>query len=285
MRDRLVRLALAACVALLSGCSHAPETPGDKRVSGFYTDDAPLGALPVNLDSLAEPVPRPELLDAKANEPYDVFGKQYIPYREPVQYRKQGVISWYGRKFQGRRTWSGEIFDMYALTAAHPTLPIPSYARVTNLENGRSVVVRINDRGPFHAGRIMDVSYAAAYKLGFANVGSVMAEVEALLPGKTAQTAKSAGPDAADVQPVVHASVQPHGVYLQLGAFQSKTNAESFRDKLQPQLTELRLAADAPLREKLYRVQVGPFNSRDEARSAAARLREILGIQPVLVVR
>jgi rare lipoprotein A len=111
-----------------------------------------------------------------------VFGKDYLPDTSDRPFVEQGIASWYGRRFNGQRTSSGEVYDMYAMTAAHPTLPIPSYARVTNPSNGRSVIVRINDRGPFHSGRIIDLSFAAAYRLGYANVGSTMVQVERLLP-------------------------------------------------------------------------------------------------------
>ena len=279
MRPRLPFAALLF-LAVVTSC-HAQI----KRAGAIPADDGPSGPPPAELDALQDPELRAEPLNTAANAPYSVFGKQYVPYREPVQYRRQGVISWYGRRFHGKATWSGEIFDMYALTAAHPTLPIPSYARVTNLENGRSVVVRVNDRGPFHAGRIMDVSYAAAYKLGFSHLGSVMAEVEALAAGSAPAALTAAMPEPMDPRPTLHTSAEARGIYLQLGAFQSLLNAESFRDKIAPQLAELNLGHETPLRDKLYRVQVGPFLTRDEARRTAGRLRDTLGIQPVFVVR
>ena len=256
-----------------------------KRAGGFYSDDAPEGPPPVNLDALGDARPRPEPLDSRANEPYTVFGKEYAPYRALVEYRRQGTLSWYGRKFHGRRTWSGEIYDMNAMTGAHPTLPIPSYVRIRNLENGHVALVRINDRGPFHSGRIMDVSYAAAYKLGFVQTGSATVEVESILfrdaPGATLQ----ASAEAPDPPATLQSSLELRGIFLQLGAFSSAANADSFRDKLQPQLAEIRLSAHSLLRDKLHRVQVGPFKTRPEAGQAAEKLRELLGIRPVVVVR
>jgi len=168
----LARLALAAA---LSGCS----TPG-----GYYKGDGPGGKPPVDLDKVADAKPRSEPLSRGANEPYTALGRKYAPYTSLQAYRQRGVASWYGRKFHGKPTASGERYDMYAMTAAHTILPIPSYARVTNLANGRSVVVRINDRGPFQSDRIIDLSYAAAYKLGYITAGSTKVEVEAILPGK-----------------------------------------------------------------------------------------------------
>ena len=177
MRASFRSLARLALAAVLSGCaSHG----------GYYKGDGPGGPPPVNLDKIADATPWAEPLNRGANTPYSALGRKYVPYTSLKAYRERGVATWYGRKFQGKRTASGERYDMYAMSAAHTILPIPSYARVTNLANGRSVVVRINDRGPFHADRIIDLSYAAAYKLGYVGAGSAKVEVEAILPGKSA---------------------------------------------------------------------------------------------------
>jgi len=173
-----VRAPLVAVAALLAGCA----THG----GGYYKGDGPGGPPPVDLDRVADAKPRVESLNPGANTPYTALGRKYTPYTSLRPYRARGVATWYGRKFQGKRTASGERYDMYAMTAAHTILPIPSYARVTNLANGRSVVVRINDRGPFHSDRLIDLSYAAAYKLGYAVAGSATVEVEAILPGGNA---------------------------------------------------------------------------------------------------
>ena len=170
-------LASLALAAALSGCA----THG-----GYYKGDGPGGPPPVDLDKIADATPRAEPLNRGANEPYTALGRKYVPYTSLRAYRARGVATWYGRKFHGKKTSSGERYDMYAMSAAHTILPIPSYARVTNLANGKSVVVRINDRGPFHAERIIDLSYAAAYKLGYVNAGSAKVEVEAILPAKRA---------------------------------------------------------------------------------------------------
>jgi peptidoglycan lytic transglycosylase len=170
-------LALAAAAALVHfGCA----THG-----AYYKGDGPGGSPPVDLDKIADAKPRAEPLNRGANEPYNALGRKYVPYTSLQAYRARGVATWYGRKFHGKKTASGERYDMYAMTAAHTILPIPSYARVTNLANGRSVVVRINDRGPFHADRIIDLSYAAAYKLGYVSAGSAKVEVEAILLAKS----------------------------------------------------------------------------------------------------
>ncbi len=141
-----------------------PVTPPYKG-GGYYKDDGPGRNIPANLDQVPDAVPKAEPLHRYANDSYRVLGKTYQPMPADRPYKEKGLASWYGRKFHGRNTSSGEPYDMYAMTAAHATLPIPSYARVTNLNNGQSVLVRVNDRGPFHPGRIIDLSYTAAYKL------------------------------------------------------------------------------------------------------------------------
>jgi rare lipoprotein A len=171
------RISLLVLVFLLAGCGSAPQK------GGYYKDDGPGDRVPANV---ADAVPRAEPLHRFANRPYKALGKEYVPLTSLQPFRQRGMASWYGKRYHGRKTSSGEIYDMYAMSAAHPTLPIPSYARVTNLANGRSVVVRINDRGPFHAARVIDVSYAAAHKLGFIQAGAAQVEVESILPGKSA---------------------------------------------------------------------------------------------------
>jgi rare lipoprotein A len=159
----------------LTGCGSAPKT------GGYYKDDGPHEKPPANLDRIADAVPRAEPLHKFANRPYEALGKKYVPMTAVQPFRQRGAASWYGKRYHGQKTSSGEVYDMYQMTAAHPTLPIPSYVRVTSVANGKSVVVRINDRGPFHAGRIIDLSYVAAHKLGYIAAGSTQVEVEAIV--------------------------------------------------------------------------------------------------------
>ena len=192
---------LAALVAgfVLTGCgsqpareaprAEAPSTSPAPRVStprggGYYKDDGPDDMIPAGLDDIPDAEPRVEPLHRFANRPYHVMGQSFVPVTELRAFRQRGHASWYGRRFHGKPTSSGEPYDMYGMTAAHPTLPIPSYVRVTHLGNGRSVVVRVNDRGPFLRGRVIDLSYAAAHKLGYINTGSAEVEVEQILPGE-----------------------------------------------------------------------------------------------------
>ncbi len=175
-----------------------------KRGGAYYKDDGPADEIPDNLDDIADAQPRLEPLHRFANRPYVVLGKAYEPDTSLRSHQQRGVASWYGKKFHGQKTSIGEPYDMFSMTAAHPTLAIPSYARVTRVSNGRSVVVRVIDRGPFHADRVIDLSYAAAYRLGYVDQGSTEVEVESILPeGATtmtyAQVATAPRPAAAGV--------------------------------------------------------------------------------------
>jgi rare lipoprotein A len=169
--------ALSACAALLAACSTAPPSappapPAATPSTKYYKDDGPGEAPPANLEQIPDATPRLEPLHRFANRPYTVLGRDYVPATALRNYKERGIASWYGRKFHGQKTSIGETYDMYAMTAAHPTLPLPSFARVTNVATGKSVVVRVNDRGPFLHGRIIDLSYAAAYRVGIASKGS-----------------------------------------------------------------------------------------------------------------
>jgi rare lipoprotein A len=174
MRRPVAVLALV----LLAGCGSAP------KKGGYYKDDGPGANPPANLASIPDARPRLEPLHRFANRPYEAFGKKYVPLSSVQPFHQRGIASWYGKRFHGQKTASGEIYDMYAMSAAHPILPIPSYARITNLRTGAQVVVRINDRGPFHSGRVVDLSYAAAYRLGLLGTGSGEVEIESIIPGR-----------------------------------------------------------------------------------------------------
>ena len=277
--------------------------PPPRRGGGYYLDDGPGDAVP-DLERIPDAQPRAEPLNRFANNAYVVFGKEYVPERSVRPFRQRGLASWYGRKFHGQRTSSGEIYDMYAMTAAHPTLPIPSYARVTSVATGRSVVVRVNDRGPFWPGRVMDLSYAAAWKLGYVEQGSTMVEVEGIVPGSEVQVAAAPAapaatpaptPSAAPAPPVALADTAPPvdvavttesgGVYLQLAAFSARENAETFRARAALELASLDRPIEIYRKDGLFRLHVGPYRSRAEASAAAERLKDSLDVRPHVVVR
>ena len=205
---------MSVSTAALLGCLSAGCASGNpSRGGGYYLDDGPGKPDPERVARLMrepDPVPKHEPLLARANRPYRVMGQDFAPMTERKPYKKQGVASWYGQRFHGKPTSTGETYDMYQMTAAHPTLPLPSYARVTRLDNGRSVVVRVNDRGPFLRGRLIDLSYLAASKLGYVGKGHAEVEVELLNPadaGKgrtlTAQPAVKAVPGQARTLPAI----------------------------------------------------------------------------------
>ena len=176
---------------------------------------------------------------------------------------------------------------MFAMTAAHPTLPIPSYARVTNLKNGKSVVVRINDRGPFHSDRIIDLSFAAASKIGIAGPGSGQVEVERIFeapaPSAAALAAASTPAPATVETPMV--VEEPAGIWLQLGAFSSREGAESFRDHAARELSWLHEPIEISARDGMNRVRLGPYRNRTEAAAIGDKVRETLGFSPTLIAR
>ena len=174
------RFCIVVSLLILAGCGSSPQK------GGYYKDDGPHERPPANLDRIADAVPRAEPLHKYANRPYEALGKRFVPMTSVQPFKQRGLASWYGKRYHGQKTSSGEVYDMYAMTAAHPTLPIPSYARVTSVANGKSVVVRINDRGPFKSERVIDLSYVAAHKLGFIQAGQARVEVEAIVPGRTA---------------------------------------------------------------------------------------------------
>jgi len=319
-------------VAITSGCgtaakrepsvSKAPPT----RPGGYYLDDGPGDRPPADIDGIPDAVPRVEPLHRGASRPYVVMGRSYTPMTALAPYKARGIATWYGRRYHGKQTSSGEIYDMYAMTAAHPILPIPSYARVTNLQNGSSVVVRVNDRGPFLEHRLIDLSYTAAHRLGILAGGNAMVEVEAIIPGEDAATAVAsdaprrrppapaeAAPSPATGEnvlasgkretvpppappadePATVASTVPapqlpltsdaSGFYLQLGAFGSRENAESFLARLRAQVDWLALRIFP--RDGLYRIHAGPYSNALEARQIADRISQALGIRALLLTR
>ena len=286
-------ITIALALLLLSACStpsqrpatSAAEKPAATQGGGYLAGDGPGADAPANLDSIPDAVPKPEPLHRYANRPYSALGKTYTPLAATGNYKERGSASWYGKKFHGQHTSIGDTYDMYGMTAAHPTLPVPSYARVTNLANGKSVVVRVNDRGPFLHDRIMDLSYAAAYKLGYVNQGSAEVEVESLAATGNAPVAAAIEPvkvetvAATTVMPVMESDTAGK-VYLQLGAFRERQGAESFLAKMRAELGDSGKGIILQQKQGLTRVHIGPYASADAARRAANILAGRLGFKP-----
>jgi rare lipoprotein A len=265
-------LGVLAVVLALAACSSAPparQASTTPKAGGYYLDDGPDATPPTHLDQIPDAVPRNEPLHRYANRTYRVLGKTYTPQTARRAHRQEGLASWYGRRFHGKKTASGELYDMYAMTAAHPTLPIPSYARVTALDNGKSVVVRINDRGPFHGKRIIDLSYAAAHRLDYIRKGSTQVRVESIAPTAYPERGDASGSE----------------VYLQVGAFSRADNARQLRDRLAREL-ELDAGRITLVRKgSLHRVQLGPYPGEVAALADRSRVRERLDLNAVLVRR
>ncbi len=337
-----------AGILLLAGCASAPPAgaPAAGVTPAVLAQDGRDGAdarPPPNLDQVPDATPRMEAVRAGGpNKPYEVLGRSYVPFLDERPFVERGLASWYGRKFHGRRTSSGEPYDMYAMTAAHPTLPLPSYARVRNPANGREVVVRVNDRGPFHPGRIIDLSYTAALRLDLLR-GVAPVEVERItpeeiragtwrrgapayaqraVPAPIASPTGSAPEASASSVPIgpsrvavaasgqvdtfastraAGAAAEPSsqaaapgtgpaaatdgGFWVQLGAFRQRDGAVAFQrrvagefDWLAPWLAVVGDAA-------LFRLQAGPYPSRDQAREAAESIRAALQLVPLIVER
>ncbi len=297
--------ALAACggsptkAPSAEPASSARPAPAPVPSSKYYKDDGPGDDAPANVDSLPDAVPRLEPLHRFANRPYTVLGRDYVPATTLRPYRERGIASWYGRKFHGEKTSIGETYDMYAMTAAHPTLPLPSYARVTSVASGRSVVVRINDRGPFLHDRVIDLSYAAAAKLGIAQKGSGEVVVEAILPAGTPTFAVGAPlPPVAGARPAPAPAASPSdgpgsvpvvseegGFVVQLGAFANYVNAQNFVAHLANQIAPVGVEPSVRQVNGLFRVYIGPYAAREDAKRMADRLRDALGLASTIAVQ
>ncbi len=340
----LYSLLLAGCGSVLKVPASAdpvpsrpmPAAPGAKEAvpalpaagsgrGGYYQDDGPGDQPPEGLQAMPDAEPKVEPYSARGNKPYVVFGKSYTPITDDRPFKQRGVGSWYGKKFHGQKTSSGELYDMYKMTAAHPTLPLPSYARVTNLSNGTQVIVRINDRGPFHSSRIIDLSYTAALKLGYLSKGSSMLEVERLLPDEIARiTAAKQNSQVQPPEPVAvpapaftpeantnapspyaaagsasppiakpleaafvadTASANANGFYLQLGAYTQATNAEAARSGLAQKWASTLPAIEVVEYGVFYRLYSGPFATRNDADNAAQQVQDAGLSKPLVVQR
>ena len=283
-------LILIFLLLLMQGCQILGDRPGRTLT------DAEIAAIP-------DAVPTAEPLSDQGNpESYEINGRRYNTMKDATGFVQHGIASWYGKKFHGRRTSNGEKYDMYGMTAAHKTLPLPTYVRVTNLANDLSVVVRVNDRGPFTKGRAIDLSYAAARKLGIFENGTAEVEIRALTPGgeNNAEVVAKAVEDMQPLEtipiaPAVPVSKPPSAItgtpaamvmptpsatdktyYLQVGAFSLADNAQRLELDMQqkqdyPVLTKVTESQHGVL----YRVRIGPFNSREDLIQVQHRLQQL----------
>ncbi|UGQ47016.1 septal ring lytic transglycosylase RlpA family protein [Massilia endophytica] len=297
--NRIAAAGLLGAMLALAGCGSAPVVskgpaplpkaaptrvqepgvpvlpPANSGRGAYYQDDGPGDNPPPNLAQVPDAEVRNDPLLPRSNRPYVVFGKTYTPIPNDQPFTQRGLGTWYGKKFHGQRTSSGEIYDMYKMTAAHPTLPIPSYARVTNLANGKSVVVRINDRGPFHSTRVIDVSYTAALKLGLLANGSSQLEVTRIMPAEIEQilAARKRGES-----PEIAAVEKPKGgLASSNGSAPAEPPKAPTASAAPPEIESMMLGAAAgatPAAEAGYYLQLGAFSRADNAEAMRVRLVE-----------
>jgi rare lipoprotein A len=250
----------------LAACSTAPK----REPSSQAPEPVPVTPAPTqpsgkpDVSKIPDAVPKVEPRSKRGNPPfYQVLGKRYSVLSSAEGYVERGIASWYGPTFHGELTSMGERYDMYAMTAAHKTLPLPAYARVTNLRNGKSVVVRINDRGPFVANRIIDLSYTAAHHLDMLREGTSMVEVRALIPGEPDPLTRSQ-------------ELPPQRLYVQAGAFSDPKNAERLIERLRAGgLSNVTMASRPDGKPPMYRVRIGPIEKVREFDSLVARLNTL----------
>lgn len=297
-------LALIGATLVLAGCASGPQGGASGRDGAPTSPPSNLGTLPD-----AEPRVEPIRRSGGTSKPYTVLGRSYMPITDDRPFRESGLASWYGTKFHSQSTASGEPYDMYAMTAAHKTLPLPSYVRVRNPANDREVIVRVNDRGPFHDGRVIDLSYAAALKLDLLR-GVAPVEIERLTNedirtgawrrgGETMQAAVPAAPpppaplvvtELPPMTPVTQpidapAGVAPAGFWVQLGAFRERDGAESLRARASRDLPTLAPLLRVFTDTDTHRLQAGPFGTREAASATVAQLRDALRMAAIVVER
>ena len=268
---------VGAMALLLAACGSTPQRSGG---------DGPAADTPANLMAVPNAVPRVEPLRVGGpNKPYEIRGVAYRPMTSDQPLRERGLASWYGRKFHGRPTANGEIYDMFAMTAAHKTMPLPSYARVRNPANGREIIVRVNDRGPFHEGRIIDLSYTAALKLDVLG-GVAPVEVERLTHAEIRAGVRApAAPDDDPSELADAASGAGAGYWIQLGAFRERDGALQLQRLLQSEASWLAPQVALVDESPWVRVQAGPWASRSQAEAMASRLAQALPLEPFVLRR
>lgn len=264
---------VAMLAALAAACSISPAPPFPSSSSRYSIDQDRAPSRQLDINSIPEVIPEPFIRTMAGNRsPYTILGKTYHVLTTEEDYNERGIASWYGEKFHGHKTSNGEIFDMYKASAAHKSLPIPSYLRVTNLDNNRSLIVRVNDRGPFHGDRIVDLSYAAALKLGYADNGTARVQLEAIIPNGIEADRALAANSSADMQSL--RTINSGDRYIQVGAFGDVKSALEVSDKLRVMTNRPVFIKSVSNAENglLHRVRIGPVNDPGEVRQITKRV-------------
>ncbi|MEZ8102404.1 septal ring lytic transglycosylase RlpA family protein [Vibrio bivalvicida] len=250
MINKQLLLTVTATSLILAGCSSAPS----KR---YTIDDDIAPDAPISVDHIEDATPMYESYSLGGNSNYRLRGKDYTIIKEPQGFKQEGIASWYGKKFHGHLTSNGEIYDMYSMSAAHKELPIPSYVKVTNKDNGKTAIVRVNDRGPFHEGRIIDLSYAAALKLDVIRTGTAKVEIEVITIDKPTQTHKQ--------------EALPKFV-VQVASSQHQDRVETLAQNLSQKLSVKSYVSSG---DKLHRVFLGPFSDYMHGQKALEQVKDL----------
>ena len=235
------------------------DKPKVKNSGAYYLDDGPDENPPQNLDKIPDAQPKYEALSKRANRPYVAFEKKYVPMQKIIPFKEEGYASWYGKRYHGRKTSIGETYDMYQMTGAHKTLPLPCYIKVTNLKNKRSVIIRVNDRGPFIDERIVDLSYAAAHRLEIIQNGSELVKIEMVNPSLAVKNIKEAN---------LNSSPSIKSFYIQAGAFSNQDNASYLINRLSKIKFKNSLSIKKLNKNSLHLVTIGPYASKKIAEEA-----------------
>ena len=235
------------------------DKPKVKNSGAYYLDDGPDENPPQNLDKIPDAQPKYEALSKRANRPYVAFEKKYVPMQKIIPFKEEGYASWYGKRYHGRKTSIGETYDMYQMTGAHKTLPLPCYIKVTNLKNKRSVIIRVNDRGPFIDERIVDLSYAAAHRLEIIQNGSELVKIEMVNPSLAVKNIEEAN---------LNSSPSIKSFYIQAGAFSNQDNASYLINRLSKIKFKNLLSIKKLNKNSLHLVTIGPYASKKIAEEA-----------------
>ena len=264
----LVALCLAGCQTNNVEKNSEDPVTDSKSKGAYYLDDGPEEVIPENLSSIPNAIPKKEPLNKFSNRPYKVFGKTYYPMTSLKPYTATGYATWYGKKYHGNKTSIGEVYDMYKMTAAHKTLPLPCYVKVTNLKNDKTVIVRVNDRGPFVKDRIIDLSYAAANRLEIIEKGSELVKVELI-----------------DLDEKVKVSKINKQIYIQAGLFSDEKNANNLINKIKKLGTVTNENIKKIKNEDQFQVLIGPFKSNQKAKIKKDELSDNFFINGFIVKR
>jgi len=250
--------------------------PKVKESGAYYLDDGPDKNPPENLDKILDAQPRYEALSKRANRPYVAFDKKYVPMKKIIPFEEEGYASWYGKRYHGKKTSIGETYDMYQMTGAHKTLPLPCYIKVTNLKNKRSVIIRVNDRGPFIDERIVDLSYAAAHRLKIIKKGSELVKIEMVNPSLAIKALK-------ETNETSSAETSIKYFYIQAGAFSNEENAAYLMNKLSRIKFRNSLNIKKLSKNSLHLVAIGPYDNKQIAEQALKDISQKIQLNSFII--